>query len=389
MIQFDSIDLPTFLADYWQKKPILLRNALPNFEAPIAPEELAGLSLEEQVESRIVVQNGAQDYQLRRGPFTEDDYAELPEENWTLLVQGCDRLMPEIADILNDFDFLPRWRIDDIMISYATKGGNVGPHFDHYDVFLLQAAGKRQWRLTSQDCIEENYIQGVDLRLMKTFNIEQDFVLEAGDILYLPPKVGHHGVALDDQCMTFSIGYRSYRGQELWDSLGDHLSEHSLFKELYFDPKMQTDLCPGEVTLDAALQAKSLMEAKLQDPKLLQTWFARFATQLDQVAATQLPEPLTAEETPQLSEFVDALYDEHGLIKDPVCRFAFTNIDGQTTLYINGAIWESFSAPDEFLQLLANQQFLTQEVLAKFLENDGVRELLFDLWKLQYLVFIE
>ena len=224
---------------------------------------------------------------------------------------------------------------------------------------------------------------------MKTFKVEQDFVLNAGDILYLPPKVGHHGVALDDQCMTFSVGYRSYRGQELWDSLGDHLSEHSLFKELYFDPKMQPDLQPGEVTLDAALQSKALIEAKLQDPKLLQTWFARFATQLDQVAATQLPEPLTAEETPELSEFVDALYSEHGLVKDPVCRFAFTNIEGEVTLFINGAIWDSFKAPAEFLQLLANQQFLTQEVLAKFLENDGVRELLFDLWKLQYLVFIE
>ncbi|CAN8139359.1 50S ribosomal protein L16 3-hydroxylase [uncultured Thiomicrorhabdus sp.] len=207
-----------------------------------------------------MVQKAVDDYELKRGPFCEDDYTELPEEKWTLLVQGCDRLLPEVADILNDFDFLPRWRIDDIMISYATTGGNVSPRFDHYDVFLLQAAGQRHWQITSQDCFEDNYIQGVDLRLMKTFKVEEDFVLNPGDILYLPPKVGHHGIALDDQCMTFSVGYRSYRGQELWDSLGDHLSELSLFKELYLDPSMQPNLNPGEVTSDAAQAALSIME---------------------------------------------------------------------------------------------------------------------------------
>ncbi|QKI89109.1 cupin domain-containing protein [Thiomicrorhabdus xiamenensis] len=389
MIHFEQLDLPTFLKDYWQKKPILLRNALPDFETPISAEELAGLSLEEEIESRIVVQHGTEDYELKRGPFTEEDYAALPEENWTLLVQGCDRLLPEVADILNDFDFLPRWRIDDIMISYATEGGNVGPHFDHYDVFLLQAAGQRHWHLTTQECTEDNYIQGVDLRLMKTFEIEQDFILNPGDILYLPPKVGHHGVALDDQCMTFSVGYRSYRGQELWDSLGDHLSEMALFKELYFDPEMPANLNPGEVTKDAALQAKKLLAEKLQDEKLLHTWFARFATQLDQSAAQQLPEPLSAEETPTQQEFIEALYSEHGLIKDAVCRFAYTQIENETQLYINGAIWNGFGANAEFISLLANNNFLTQEMLAPHLQKDEVQALLFDLWKLQYLVFIE
>ncbi|MBF6056949.1 MULTISPECIES: cupin domain-containing protein [Thiomicrorhabdus] len=389
MIQFQEIDLKSFLNDYWQKKPLLLRNALPEFETPVSPEELAGLSLEEEIESRIVIQHGKENYELKRGPFSEEDYASLPEQNWTLLVQGCDRLLPEVADILNDFDFLPRWRIDDIMISYAATGGNVGPHFDHYDVFLLQASGQRRWYITSQDCHEDNYIQGVDLRLMQTFKVEEEFVLNPGDILYLPPKVGHHGVALDDQCMTFSVGYRSYRGQELWDSLGDHLSEMSLFKELYYDPQMPTSLNPGEVTKEAALQAKKLLLEKLEDETLLQTWFARFATQLDQSAAQQLPEPLTEEETPALQEFIDALYGEHGLIKDAVCRFAFTEIDGKTQLYINGSIWKDFDAPGEFIQRLANNSFLDQEALSSYLAEQSVQELLFDLWKAQYLIFIE
>ena len=192
MIQFNDIDLKTFLNEFWQKKPVVLRGALPDFETPVSAEELAGLSLEDEVESRIVIQKSETDYELKKGPFTEETYHELTDENWTLLIQGMDRLVPEVTDVLNDFDFLPRWRIDDIMISYATKGGNVGPHFDHYDVFLLQAAGKRQWTLTSQDCSADNYIPGVDLRLMETFKVVEEYVFDNGDSIsggnfHVPP----------------------------------------------------------------------------------------------------------------------------------------------------------------------------------------------------------
>ncbi|WP_127470700.1 cupin domain-containing protein [Thiomicrorhabdus aquaedulcis] len=389
MIKFQDIDLATFLKDYWQQKPLVIRNALPNFESPVSPEELAGLSLEDEVESRIVIQKGEQDYQLLKGPFDENTYQTLPEQDWTLLIQGVDRLIPEVTDLLNDFDFLPRWRIDDIMISYATKGGNVGPHFDHYDVFLLQAAGSRQWLLTAQDCLESNYIQGVDLRLMQTFKVEEDYVFEKGDILYLPPKWGHHGIALDDQCMTYSIGYRSYRGQELWDSFGDHLSEMAGFKTLYRDPIWPVGLNPGEITDAAAEQAQALLANILTDKTLLKTWFGRFATQLDSVAAQQLPEPLTEEETPDIEDFMGALQVEPGLIKDPVCRFAFAKVDQNTLLYVNGAIWDSFGATDAFITLLANQSFLTQEQIMLNGDDEGNIKLLFDLWKLQYIVFIE
>lgn len=389
MIQFQDIDLQTFLSEYWQKKPLVIRNALPDFESPVSPEEMAGLSLEDEVESRIVIQKGENDYQLLKGPFTEETYQGLPETNWTLLIQGMDRLIPDVTDLLNDFDFLPRWRIDDIMVSYATKGGNVGPHFDHYDVFLVQAAGKRNWTLTAQDCREDNYIQGVDLRLMKTFKVEEDYVFEKGDILYLPPKWGHHGVALDDECMTYSVGYRTYRGQELWDSFGDHLSEMAAFKSLYLDPTWQSGLNPGEITDAAADQAQTLLKSVLEDKKLMKTWFGRFATQLDPVAAQQLPEPLTEEEVPDIEDFMGALQTEVGLIKDPVCRFAYSEVDGQTLLYINGAIWETFGASNEFMTKIANQSFLTQDEIMLCGDNEGNIKLLFDLWKLQYLIFID
>lgn len=136
-----------FLRDYWQKKPLLVRQAIPDFESPISPDELAGLALEEEVESRLVIEHGERPWELQRGPFNEDTFQDLPERDWTLLVQAVDQFVPEVAELLEDFKFLPKWRIDDLMISFAAPGGGVGPHFDNYDVFLLQAHGHRRWQI--------------------------------------------------------------------------------------------------------------------------------------------------------------------------------------------------------------------------------------------------
>lgn len=385
MIQFSAVSKAQFLNDYWQQKPLLIRNALPDFVPPISAEELAGLSLEEEVESRIVIQHSDTDYELKKGPFPESVYQELPEENWTLLVQGMDRLIPEINSLLNEFNFIPRWRIDDIMVSYAAVGGNVGPHYDHYDVFLLQAQGERRWQLSSQNCTAENHIEGVDLRLMKTFVVEDDMVCQPGDILYIPPKWGHHGIGLTDDCMTFSIGYRSYQGQELWDSLGDHLSEMSAFQASYQDPTWSDNLNPGEITDKAVTQAQALLLSALQDKSLLKTWFGRFATQLDAEASRQLPEPLTEDETPEFEAFCQALTECNGMEKDPVCRFAYARNENETLLYINGAIWDKQGAEDDFIAALCNQN----ELSPNDLQRSANHALLFDLWQLQFLVFIE
>jgi len=225
----------------------------------------------------------------------------------------------------------------------------------------------------------------VDLRLMQTFTIEDTFDFEAGDILYIPPKWGHHGIALDDNCMTYSIGYRSYRGQELWDSFGDHLSETNGFQALYQDPVWQTDLNPGEITDNAVKQAQQLLESALADPKQLKTWFGRFATQLDPTSAQQLPDPLTEDETPTFSEFTQALAQVVAFEKDPVCRFAFTEINDNTLLTVNGAIWDKQGATDDFVKALCNQRTLS----ASDWQDSQNHTLLFDFWKLQYWVFSE
>ena len=161
-----GISARQFLRDYWQKKPLLIRQAIPEFQSPISPDELAGLSLEEEVESRLVIERGDRPWELRRGPFSEDTYQQLPEKDWTLLVQAADQLVPDVADLLEHFRFLPNWRIDDVMISYAAPGGSVGPHYDNYDVFLLQAHGQRRWRIGQMCDSESPMLAHGDLRIL-------------------------------------------------------------------------------------------------------------------------------------------------------------------------------------------------------------------------------
>jgi 50S ribosomal protein L16 3-hydroxylase len=377
------IELNQFLTKYWQKKPLLIKGGFKNFNNPLSPEEMAGLSLEEEVESRIVVQKGENNYQLLNGPFSEQTYQDLPEKNWTLLIQGMDKLIPEVADLLTDFDFIPKWRIDDIMVSYATEGGNVGPHYDHYDVFLLQAQGKRQWQLSSQDCNLDNYIQGVDLRLMEKFIVEDDYICEAGDILYLPPLWGHHGISLTDDCMTFSIGYRNYKGLELWDSFGDYLAESDNFKDLYKDPNWINNQ-PGQISDASWQQAQTLLKSVLDNDDLFKQWFGRFATQLDEGSAEQLPEPLAEDEIDELSLLINSLTECESIQIDPVCRFAYYEENENVTLYINSAKWNLFDAETSFIKLLCNQKNISGKQLQPYLKQAGNQALLNDLWSLQF-----
>ncbi len=382
MIKFSEVTLQAFLQNYWQKKPLLIKNALPNFKLPISAEELAGLSLEEEVESRLIIQHSAKDYQLKTGPFTDNVFTNLPEKNWTLLIQGMDRLMPEVAELLTEFSFIPSWRVDDIMISYATKGGNVGPHFDHYDVFILQAQGKRNWQLTSQNCEMSNYIQGVDLRLMQTFNVEDDYICEAGDILYIPPKWGHHGISLTDDCLTFSIGYRTYRGLELWDSFGDYLAENDAFKDLYIDPNWQ-DCQSGEISNRAWQQAKQLLQKVLEKDELIKPWFGKFATQLDKTANDLLPEPFIADEILTLEELIQSALASNGIIRDDIYRFAYNEVGDGILLYINGQIIETSGAKTDFIKLLCNQKIIDKKNLSSFLKQTSNHKLFQELWNQQ------
>ena len=385
MIHFKSINAHTFLNDYWQKKPLVIRQALPDFINPLTADELAGLALEEGVESRMVFETpmAAPFWRLKQGPFTELDFETVPETHWTLLVQGVDRIVPEVTALLDHFNFIPQWRVDDVMISYAVKQGSVGPHYDNYDVFLYQAEGLRKWSLTTKQCNTENYLTDVELRIMAAFDVEEEYILEPGDMLYLPPHVGHHGVSLSDDCMTYSFGFRSYQGQELWDSFGEYMSETVTDTGLYRDPNW-ADLTETSAIPSAAwLNARDLMWKLLNNEQHMKQWFGRFATRLDQRAEQDLPEPLTDDEAGSRQEFIKELLESAMLCRDASCRMAYE--EDEKEFYINGCAWDITGVSFALVKQVANNRVLDMQALTPFLGQEDNQIFLYELWRLQWL----
>ena len=262
----------TFIDEYWQKKPLLIRGGLVNFTPPLEADELAGMAMEEEIESRIVIENGLKPWEMRQGPFTEDTFATLPEKEWTLLVQAVDHWVPEIQALKEQFEFLPSWRLDDVMVSYATEGGSVGPHYDQYDVFLIQVAGKRRWQVLAPDEYQDSAIPNIKLHILDNFpvNPAMDWELEAGDILYLPPNFAHNGRSLDDECMTYSIGFRAPSMQDVLTGIRDKLCETDNVKDRFAAPETPNRQHSAHISKD--------------DIQYLQTQLARLINQSDLLA---------------------------------------------------------------------------------------------------------
>ncbi len=242
-ILLGGIEPHQFLEEYWQKKPLLIRAAMPGFTGLLSAEELAGLACEEDVQSRLVTQVQRK-WCVEQGPFEEARFLKLPEKDWTLLVQGVNQHLPEASALLQQFSFIPYARLDDLMVSYAPDGGGVGPHFDSYDVFLLQGQGKRLWRVSEQEDL--TLVDGAALRILENFQSEQEWLLEAGDMLYLPPHIAHWGTAVGD-CMTYSIGFRAPSVQELAHEFLSFLQERHVPEGMYSDPDLELQQHPAEI----------------------------------------------------------------------------------------------------------------------------------------------
>ena len=232
-----------FIRDYWQKKPLLIRGAFPGFGDMLTPNELAGLACEEDAQSRLVICSRGK-WKVENGPFDEERFAHLPKKDWSLLVQGMNHFLPEADALLHGFDFIPRARLDDLMVSFAPDGGGVGPHFDSYDVFLLQGYGKRVWRVSSQQDYE--LVPDAPLRILKHFETEQEWTLEPGDMLYLPPRLAHWGIAVGE-CMTWSVGFRAPSAQELATQFLVYLQDHLRAEGMYADPDLVMQAHPAEI----------------------------------------------------------------------------------------------------------------------------------------------
>lgn len=391
MINFNPITREEFLNDYWQKKPMIFRQAIKDFKNPIDPDELAGLALEEDIESRIVIQKPGEKnaWHLKTGPFLEKDFTQLPSTHWTLLVQGVDRFVPEVTRLLDHFNFLPQWRFDDVMISYAVNQGSVGPHYDNYDVFLYQALGSRKWSLSRKHCEPHNALPDTPLRIMECFEVEEEIILEEGDMLYLPAFVAHYGISLSDDCMTYSFGYRSYPEQELWDNFSDYLSQHEA-NQLYQDPNFNELKSPAEIPVEAIYRAKDLFLTNLNDKKLFYRWFGSFVTRLDLQAETLLPDPtlLKRGET-DFKKMLKKSNSKINLVRNSFCRFAYI-LEGQELLFfVNGEQWHVDQVSVQLVKRIADNRLLNREEIDPYLSQTHDLDFILSLWCLGFLEFDE
>ncbi len=335
-----------FLAEYWQKKPLLIKKAIPNFTGLLSPEELAGLACEEYVQARIV-QKKADKWLVKNGPFDDADFTKLPNRDWTLLVQSVNHYLPEAAELLNQFDFIPKARLDDLMVSYAPDGGGVGAHVDSYDVFLLQGSGKRHWKISTQSDL--SLIEGAPLKILKNFVAEQEWVLEAGDMLYLPPQIAHWGVAVGDNCMTYSIGFRAPKTQELMHEFLSYLQDNLNTTEnaLYSDPDLQLQNHPAKIDELMVNKVSNMLQKINWDNKTVADFLGQYLTE---------PKPDVYFEPAKkisLAKFIAQL-QQKTITLDLKSQMLFTD----NAYYLNG---EKLTISDNLIacmQDLANQRYL-------------------------------
>ncbi|WP_225767287.1 cupin domain-containing protein [Inquilinus sp. Marseille-Q2685] len=266
-----------FLARHWQKAPLLIRQAIPGWSSPITPDELAGLACEEGVESRLVTRRRGK-WAVRHGPFDESDFGRLPAKDWTLLVQGVDLWEPAVADLRDRFRFVPDWRLDDVMVSYAPPGGGVGAHVDQYDVFLLQGLGRRRWRIGGAAEVRPAWVPDQPLKLLAEFEPAQEWVLEPGDMLYLPPGWAHDGIAEDD-CLTFSIGFRAPSVAELAGRFAAAVADAEDEERRYSDPDLAPPANPGEIPEAVIERVRAYLAEKLDDRRFLAGWLGGLLTE--------------------------------------------------------------------------------------------------------------
>lgn len=359
-----TVDQHSFLRDYWQKRPLLMRAALPVERFGLAPDELAGLACEPEFESRLIIAQADGTWTLRHGPFGEDDFSSLPERHWTLLVQDVDKYIPDVARLVDDFDFVPGWRIDDIMISYATDQGGVGPHTDAYDVFLMQAQGRRRWRISEKRYTEEDLIPGLEQRILSRFETDAEWVLEPGDVLYLPPGVAHWGTAEGD-CMTYSLGFRAPSQLELASDWFQHLVSLSDDRRLDDPDDLRGDSL-AELTPGVVDRAERLLGAlPTTRSREFRLWLGCYLTE----PKTQF-QILPPDQPWRMSDLTDSLGRGDGLERHPFARLAWARLaEDEVVLFYQG---ESLPQPGDLcdaVRLIAERRRIGNAAIAGLLSR--------------------
>ncbi len=353
-MHFTNFDVGGFLRDYWQKKPLLIRNPWAAWRNPLEPDELAGLACEDEVESRLIMQADDR-LKVEHGPVPEKRFSKLGKAPWTLLVQAVDTHVPEVATLIAPFRFIPNWRIDDVMVSYATDGGGVGPHFDQYDVFLIQGLGRRRWQVGALCDAETPLLPHDDLRLLAEFEATDEWILEPGDMLYVPPRIAHNGVALGDDCMTYSIGFRAPARSEIIADWCDDLVQRLSEDDRYIDPGLQTQANPGEITGEAIARLHTMITDKLADRTAFTRWFGEYNS------TPKYPEQDWRPEEPvDIVELCALLAGGTPLHRNPSSRFSFVRKEADSLLlFVDGQCFECAGETSAFAEELCAQEYLS------------------------------
>ena len=336
-----SLSEADFTRRYWQREPLLVRGALPAAIGLVDGDELAGLACEDGVDARLVIHDGEHDAWLcEDGPFAEARFATLPQRGWTLLVQAVDQHLAGVAALHERFAFLPRWRLDDVMVSYASDGGGVGPHFDHYDVFLIQASGARRWQI-GQHCDAASALRDHPrLKLLADFQPRAQHDLQAGDMLYLPPGIAHQGTALGADCITCSVGFRAPSHGELLQGAAARLAEMLPEAARYRDSVPAIDADPYCINAAALRQVRTIWDSLARE---------HIDAALAQAFGCQLTEPRHPERIGERAPLRDpdtlarrvAGRGSVPLVHDPASRFAYA-LDGEhALLFVDGEAYRT------------------------------------------------
>jgi len=365
-----------FLEQYWQKKPLLIRQAFADFKSPITPEELAGLACEPEIESRLIEEHGQDGtpWQVSNGPLSADVFARLPETHWTILVQDADKHLPELQYLLDPFRFIPEWRRDDLMISYAPESGTVGPHTDGYDVFLLQAMGTRRWKIGDQPIEQPELIDGLELQIMAKFTPTQTWDLQAGDMLYLPPHFAHHGIALND-CMTFSVGFRAPAQADMLDAVINSMLEQGLGKKRYHDPDLLLNRHGAKIDAHAMARVKKMLHQAIDEAEpVIANALGKFVTDTKPSLSALAAEAST--DLPTIDQ-LDSFFKAGGLLqKNLYYRFAWSADDCEGTFFMAGEAYHVDLQGIDLLPLLTEKSVLTHADWLQLTNNKSVLQLL-------------
>lgn len=353
-----------FLRAYWQKKPLLLRQTYHKAVGRMDPDTLAGLACEPHVASRLVLEKGgSHPWQVKQGPFASRDLEKLGKKHWSLLVQAVDRRVADIAALWEDFCFIPNWRADDITISLAPDGGSVGPHVNHDDVFLVQIHGERRCAY-SDTPVADNFYPDLELRILKKFHPVESHILKPGDVLYVPPRFAHHGVAMGD-CMTLAVNFRAPDNLSLLDGFAAYATSREELQRSYLDPELKNEGDPGLMDATAAMALRDLVKGLLDRDDVWRDFLGRFLS-------TSRDGLLDEEEKAPSPDQLRHHFAKGGvLMRLEGGRFTYTNMPPRDTwLFVEGERFDLPLSHHGLAKLLCAESTLTQKNLGSWLQDD-------------------